>query len=311
VRSGGVRLHPFQATVGAEGSIVELLRTRLDRPRLEVAVALGRPRVNRKPVLQLIDADGTTVGFGKVGIDEHTDELVRHEGQFLAASGGTRPGLVLPEALLAETWRDHELLVVSDLGAGLDGTGVLDVTAEAISAIAALGPTGAAPVLESEWWRRVEQRIADLPESTGPLLWRCRDQAREVLAAGDTSHWPFGQWHGDLARWNAVERDGSLVVWDWERSTGPVPVGLDAVHAHFQPPLLNDGRTGPEAASLALAGAGPVLTQLGHAGRAHAVVTAYLLELRLRLAEDETKGSLGDGQWFADAVTEAATEWNR
>ena len=38
-------------------------------------------------------------------------------------------------------------------------------------------------------------------------------------------------------------------------------------------------------------------------------MTAYLLELRLRLAEDETKGSLGDGQWFADAVAEAATEW--
>ena len=55
-------------------------------------------------------------------------------------------------------------------------------------------------------------------------------------------------------------------MWDWERSTGPVPVGFDAVHAHFQPPLLMDGRTGPEAASLALAGVGPVLADLGYDG---------------------------------------------
>ena len=51
-----------------------------------MAVALGRPRVNRKPVLQLIDGDGTTVGFGKVGVDDHTDELVRREGRFLAGT---------------------------------------------------------------------------------------------------------------------------------------------------------------------------------------------------------------------------------
>ena len=99
-------------------------------------------------------------------------------------------------------------------------------------------------------------------------------------------------------------------MWDWERATGPVPVGFDAVHAHFQPPVLMDGRTGPEAASIALAGVEPH----PHRPRVRAttgarVVTAYLLELRLRLAEDETMGTLGDVRWYADAVTEAALTW--
>jgi hypothetical protein len=311
VHSGGARLYPFQARVGrgANGSLVELLRARFGRPGLEVAVVLGRPRVNRKPVLQIIDTDGSTVGFGKLGVDEHTDELVRREGRFLAAHGGANPPLLLPYALLTETWRDHELLVVSDLGAGIDGTGVLDLTAPMVEAIASLGPTERAPVLASPWWERIEKRVAELPSTTGALLRRCRDHAHDVLAPLN-AEWPFGAWHGDLARWNAVQRDGSLVVWDWERSSGPVPVGFDAVHAHFHPPLLDDGRSGPESAALALSGTAPILADLGYGDDAPAVVTAYLLELRLRLAEDEITGALGDVQWYADAVADAALSWS-
>ena len=101
------------------------------------------------------------------------------------------------------------------------------------------------------------------------------------------------------------------MVWDWERSTGPVPVGLDAVHAHFQPPLLNDGRTGPESASLALAGAGPVLTQLGHDGSCACGRDRLPPRAAAAPGRGRDQGILGDGQWFADAVAEAATEWKR
>ena len=93
VRSGGARLYPFQATVGAGDpatSLVELLRTRFDRPELQVAVALGRPRPNRKPVLQLIDGDGTTVGFGKVGIDD-AHRRARRAGEPLPHRARRRP----------------------------------------------------------------------------------------------------------------------------------------------------------------------------------------------------------------------------
>jgi hypothetical protein len=314
IRVGAARLWPVRVSVGvgdADTSLVERLRARFDRPDLQVAVALGRPRANRKPVLQLIDGDGATVGFGKVGVDRHTDELVRREGRFLHEHGGPVPPLVLPRPLLAEPWRDHQLLVLADLGAGIDGTGVLDLDAATVSAIAELGPTERAPVLESGWWGRVEARIGALPPATAPLLGRCRDRVRDVLAGLGERKWPFGTWHGDLARWNAVERGGSFVVWDWERATGPVPVGFDAVHAHFQPPVLMDGRTGPESAAIALAGAQPILTDLGYGDDdAHAVVAAYLLELRLRLAEDEAMGSLGEIRWYADAVTDAALTWD-
>ena len=70
-----------------------------------------------------------------------------------------------------------------------------------------------------------------------------------------------------------------------------------------------EGRTGPEAASIALAGVEPILADLGYDGDGPALVTAYLIELRLRLAEDESMGTLGDVRWYADAVTEAALTW--
>ena len=312
VKSGAIRAYPFRAAVGVgdeDTSLVERLRARFDRPQLHVAIALGRPRANRKPVLQLIDGDGTTVGFAKLGVDAHTDALVEREGRFLTEHGGSNPPLFLPQALLTETWQGHQLLVVGDLGAGIDGTGALDLTAATVSAIANLGHTEMATPLGSHWWASTEARISDLPPSLEPLLGRCRDRARDVLARVGDHVWPFGTWHGDLARWNAVQRGDSFVVWDWERATGPVPVGFDAVHAHFQPPILMEGRSGPAAASIALAGVEPILADLGYDGDGPALVTAYLIELRLRLAEDESMGTLGDVRWYADAVTEAALTW--
>ena len=229
--------------------------TRLDRPGLQVAVALGRPRVNRKPVLQLIDADGTTVGFGKVGIDEHTDELVRRgRAGSSPRSGGAHPPLLLPDALLDRDLarppaarpqrprrraRRHRCARRDRRRDLRDRRARSDRARHRRSRASGGGASSSAS--------------PSCPSPTGPLLRRCRDHAHEVLDAGDDHPWPFGQWHGDLARWNAVERDGSLVVWDWERSAGPVPVGLDAVHAHFQPPLLKRRPHRPE---VRVAGAG-------------------------------------------------------
>jgi hypothetical protein len=260
-------------------------------------------------VLQLIDGDGTTLGFGKLGVDDHTDELVQHESRFLTEHGGDRPPLRLPRPLLVDEWRGHRLLVVNDLGAGIDGTGVLDLDAATVKAISALGATQEVAPADSKWWTHIEERISELPATIAPLLGRCRDRAHDALARLDGRPWPFGTWHGDLARWNAVRRGSTFLVWDWERAAGPVPVGFDAVHAHFQPPVLMQGKTGPEAATLAREGAGAILSDLGYAEDRGALVLAYLLELRLRLAEDEAMGSLGDVRWYADAVTEAALEW--
>ena len=63
-------------TVTGAGSVAEHLCAVLDRD-VTVSVHIGPARANRKPVLQLLDADGTTVGFAKLGTNALTRRLVR------------------------------------------------------------------------------------------------------------------------------------------------------------------------------------------------------------------------------------------
>ena len=45
----------------------------------------------------------------------------------------------------------------------------------------------------------------------------------------------FGGWHGDWTPWNNARFDPDrIVLWDWERSGQPAPLGFDAIHYRFQ-----------------------------------------------------------------------------
>jgi hypothetical protein len=280
------------------------LEQRLEVSPLSVAIALGRPRPNRKPVLQLIGPDSATIGWAKVSIDDHTANLVRNEARFLAdADRDVRP-LVLPERLLHERWRGHELLVLRDLGNNLEGHGALRLDPSMITTIAELGgPLSEAAPLASPWWTELERRFARVPtdeqERLEPAVRSLADRIR-------SERWRFGTWHGDLAPWNACRRGRDLVVWDWERAERPVPVGFDAVHARFQYDLLRRGLRPAEAVRSVLESERDLFSRLGYRdGVEEALIDAYLLHLRCRLAGDAAYGDLGWGTEVAGALTEA------
>ena len=222
-------------------SLLAWLQARLDHPRLSAAIGLGAPRPNRKPVLQLIDHRSMTVGFGKVGVDAHTNGLVNHEGPL---PGGHRP--LEPAARRSppcpaprRPGRDTPSWWSGTSARGLEASTDLHLTAKAIEAIAGLGPRDDHAVLDSPWWQRTGERIGQLTGPDRRLLERCHRVVGPKLGG---QRWSFGTWHGDLAPWNARWRDGVLFVWDWERAGGLVPVGFDAVHAHFQVGLLRRRR---------------------------------------------------------------------
>lgn len=308
LRFGVASLLPGRVSVpdgsADEPSLVRWLATELDQPGLVAAIALGSPRANRKPVLQLIAGDGSTIGFGKLAVDTHTASLVRSEATFLASvPAQPSPPLQLPILVLHDTWKGLELLVVQDLGIGLEGGNDLRLTADAVRAIASLGPRHQGPVVDGVWWSDVERRIRSLGGADRALLDRSLTLARSALA---DLVWEFGQWHGDLAPWNATWRDGALVAWDWERAGGPVPLGFDALHNRFQVALLRQRRPGPDAVRATLSEDAALLADLGYdAAGASALMVGYLLELRTRLAEDASYGDLGQVQWYADELTAA------
>lgn len=255
----------------------------LGRDDIDLAIALGAPRPNRKPVVQAIGADGATVAWIKIGIDPHTDGLVSHEIAALGEVAGRDPLLVTPPVLATGEWQGHPLLALGHIAMD-ESAAELAVTPEAIRAIA--GPTHEEDVVGSTWW----ETLAAGPDDDGAV--RALLDALAPDLAG--RRWAFGRWHGDLAPWNATWQGDRLLAWDWERSDTPVPLGLDLFHNRFYVAVVRDGVAPAQALRDAARSETATLTALGHdPGDALLLARAYAVTLRSRYASDARHGPLG------------------
>jgi len=208
---------------------------------LAVSLHIGPARANRKPVLQLIDPDGETFGFGKLGTGPLTRRLVRDETAALTALGDSGLSrLRVPSVLHAGQWRGLQVLIQSALPvwlprAPLTGrrltNAMLDIAGCCGYVTGSLG--GGA------YWHEMRGRLAavgDRPEGVALA------SAAELLVrhAGDTT-FRYGSWHGDWAPWNMANVADALLVWDWERFATGVPLGFDALHHELQKRIQSTG----------------------------------------------------------------------
>jgi hypothetical protein len=283
-------------------SLIQWLERELGRRDLVMAVAIGPPRPNRKPIVQVMTTDGSPVCYGKIAVDEHTSQLVRNESAFLAAH---KPGgFVVPALLALDTWkgRDIALLSVLTLDEHHRAAPFLELTPEIILEIARLMPVRECGVLTSPWWASAMERCASQDGTQREDLKRYVEKLGDQLVG---ISWTFGAWHGDLTPWNAKWVSGRLHIWDWERTGGPVPLGFDAVHAEFQVAHLNEGLPVAEAAAQVVTARGPLLERLGIArDQLGLLVGCYRLELSLRLLDAARYGSIGS---FGPLVDELLT----
>jgi hypothetical protein len=290
--------------VGAP-SLVQRLEEELQRRRLLMAMAIGPPRPNRKPVLQLLTPDGRTVCFGKAAVDQHTARMVRNESDFLTRH---RPhDIVVPEPMGLFTWKDHEVALFRplDLGAPHSPAGRLRLTEAVVLDIAGLLSVQRGTVISSAWWRQVSRGGGVRDGHRAPAVRAAVAQLGRRLTGVE---WTFGAWHGDLTPWNARWVGEHLHVWDWERAGGPVPLGFDVAHAEFQVANVVGGLDTAAASRRARAVAGDLLRQLGVPTSEHALlVDCYLLELCLRLIEGARFGAIGDLEVMVDDILGALT----
>jgi hypothetical protein len=274
-RWGGGHVVPSRWLVaGDEGpALTDWLGDLLGVRGCVVAVGVGPPRANRKPVLQILAGDGTTVAWGKVGWDAHTRALVGDEADVLERLGGQLgPGLVAPTVVARGPWQDTEVVLTAPLPLRLRGRGPLRPDPALLRAVA--GPSGAL----APWHDAAVRRLAELPG--GADLVAVADRVADRLEGAGV---PGARWHGDLTPWNVGPVPGGRAVWDWERSAAPVPLGLDAVHASYAVATLRQGADVPPALEAAAVDAGPALAALGVAEAAvPAVAAAYAIELLLR-----------------------------
>jgi hypothetical protein len=274
-RWGGGHLVPWRWLVtGADGpALTDWLGDLLGIRSCVVAVGVGPPRANRKPVLQVLTGDGTTVAWGKVGWDPHTRTLVGDEADVLETLGGSLgPGLVAPTVVARAPWQGTEVVLTAPLPLRPRRRAALRPDPALLRAVAR--PPGAL----APWHGAVVRRLADVPRGAALV-----DAADRVADRLDGAGVPGARWHGDLTPWNVGPVPGGRAVWDWERSAAPVPLGLDAVHASYAVATLRQGADAATALGAAAADAAPALTALGVAESAvSAVAAAYAIELLLR-----------------------------
>lgn len=279
-------------------------------PGLSFSMHLGAPRANRKPVLQLLTSDGAIAGFAKIGINPLTSELVAAEHAALTQLSQSRLALLqLPAVVDLRRWAGLDVLVLSPLPvwhrrAALP-PGRLGA---AMAEVAAVGGLRYGPLAGSSYLRRLRGRLA--ATDTGPDRDALAAQLDQLVQRAGSTELGFGCWHGDWTPWNMASTSAGLLVWDWERFTGDVPAGFDALHCQLQAEVVAGRQDAPgaiEACARSVAGAPQLLTPFG-AGPAAAQLTAvlYLADIAVRYLADHQEQAgqpLGaPGRWLIPAI---------
>lgn len=271
----------------------------------EIAVSLpiGPARANRKPILQLVGADGQLIGYAKVGVNELTRQLVDAEAGALIQVAGRDLGPVQTAPVLHHgNWREHRLLVQGALPVWLPRADPATARVANEKALVALGRAFGVrelPYRSSPFAAGLAKQIDD--EAGHANYDRLAALHQEVLDADPVL--PFGAWHGDWHDGNrAALADGRVLLWDWERFALDVPLGWDAVHGFLQHSIHQDFASPAAAAERTLAMAPEILAPFALTEPvANTIAALYLLEIAVRYTRDR--------QAEAGARTGRVDEW--
>ena len=286
------------------------LRDALDA-EVSLSIHIGPARANRKPILQLLGPDGTTLGFAKLGVGPLTRALVRNETAALARlARGQLVDVRVPKISHAGRWHGHEVLVQTALPVWRPGV-AWDAgrLARAMAAVARLGGVHTGELRTSRYWATLRERLAPLggtPDADALVR-----AAYDLVGRVGSAAWAYGHWHGDWAPWNMATMPDTLLLWDWERCAPDVPVGFDALHYGLQRDLQSCGFATARAGGAVhdcVAAAPVTLLPFGVTDPATARATAllYLVDLAARYLTDrqaEAGARLGAlGTWLLPAL---------
>lgn len=270
------------------------------------SINVGTARVNRKPILQVFDTRGTTLGYVKVGNNPLARADVQAEAAALRRIEGRLPArLEAPGILHTGLWRDAFILLLTPLRISMwqrpGGQTAVPTTEMRLLTEAFAEPDRALP--DSALWSGLLASLEALRDEQTRLRVAAALQAL-AARAGDRPL-RFGAWHGDWTSWNMARGHGRVLLWDWERFETGVLRGFD--HCHF---VLNAQtrlqRFDVPTIVAALHGLQPVGQD---PAAADVTVGAYLARLALRYslaAEGPTGALIADR---ADSVLGALDRW--
>lgn len=276
---------------------------------LHAAIGVANPSPNRKPTLQLFQADGTAAAFVKVGWNELTRSMVENEAQtldLLAAAGLATPRR--PRLLHLERWRDMALLATEPMPLAMrrqSSTVCPPLDLSSVMTHASIGMAVPVELERTPFWERLRARVRSLPD----ISQLTPDEVTLVSAAAELLQSRTGHirvqnqpWHGDWVHWNMASFHDELWVWDWEHFSDDAPLCFDALHFFFQHDFIIRRRSFAESMHSAT-----LATEADRARRfdpaaADLIPLAYVLEVYLRAARMFQLGADWDPRFHEPAV---------
>jgi hypothetical protein len=282
-----------------DGYLLSALGRRLDAGPLGCVVSLERAGAFRKPVLQLVDAGGRTVGFCKLATNPVTSRLVSNEAVALDALARREGALPFgwTRLLDAGEWQGHPYLVTAPMPP--DVRRRRHELAPPLGATAALSTASGSPraVGEGPWAADVASRV----EAIAATAWGhgVDEWWRGFLARHGATAVPHGWWHGDWSPWNLGTAATGLVAWDWEYAAADRPAGLDVVHYEFQRRFIGARDPLDSVLAATAAAAGPSLVAIGlDREQGDATIAAHRVEMAVRYAEAGITGGTTNARLY-------------
>lgn len=214
---------------GGAGRTLKVALSELLGTRVELSIAVGPPRPNRKPVVRCWNG-AELVAIAKLGPEDHTAAMVRNEAVWLERmQADPIEGVVTPKLIHAGEWGRSALLVMSALPLAKDqAVPIEDLPGFVVEGLANRTGIGERSV-DAVWWPSLRSRLSG---SDDDVVLKTID---EVAGDSRLSSVAGGAWHGDWSPWNVGRlRDGRWAVWDWERAGDEAPIGFDLLHLHHQ-----------------------------------------------------------------------------
>lgn len=266
----------------------------LGESAIVASVGAGPPRRNRKPVMQLLRPDGSTVGFAKVGWSALTRELVTNESRWLAAVAGRLPDeLEAPRVLLHEQVGGNDIVVTTPLIVRPRLTQPEPVSDDVVVALGRCLGTETLSV------RQIAERTGLVESAAAATI----DLDRLLERHGDTEV-EAGLWHGDFTPWNMATTSTTRLLWDWEFAGDARPIGFDLIHRELE--RVRRAATNNERAAVdaAMAYTSPVIRLDGD--ELEAMRCLYLAEIVARETRLAGQGWVPESLGPLDQVATAA-----
>lgn len=277
--AGAGHLFPWTVTISGPVGAPSLLchiESHVGEP-LHMALAIGPPRANRKPVLQLMTPHGAPVAFVKVGVNPLTRDRVQAEGRALQHLNRLIiPGLKVPGVLSVPPWQDTPFLTTLPLDTWTSGPVNPETQRKGLQSLVSAAEVTTVELRTSQWWRALTERLWTL-ENT-PEAMSLRKAGHSLESHIGQMSLPQGQTHGDWSPWNIATQGPQVSAWDWERFMPQAPIGYDSLHYAVQEEIRLRAKPPREALARVLDRASLVVAQNGadpHLGTA--LFALYLL----------------------------------